>query len=92
MTSDLRQCRQLAGRVLRMPSTMGGSGMRVFKHQTGHSVAVTPDKEGRALPAGDWVLISETDIEPGESRIGRSADEILADINERGYSIIPDDR
>lgn len=66
--------------------------MRVYKHQSGHKVAVTEDSAGASLPAGDWSSIGQTDIEPDQPYIGKSGNEIIADITERGYSIIPDDK
>ncbi len=66
--------------------------MRVYKHQSGHRVAVTADQEGASLPADAvWTPLGSTDVQAGKPRIGKSGDEILADIEKKGYSVIPDD-
>jgi hypothetical protein len=60
----------------------------VFKGTTGTALMVTDDKTGVKLPkhpVGDWVLDRELDLKPGESRIGFSADEIIAAVTKDGY-------
>lgn len=68
--------------------------MVVFKHKSNRGrVAVTQDASGAALPRGneEWQPIGTTQIEPGKPYIGRSGSEVLADIEQKGYSVIPGD-
>jgi len=68
--------------------------MVVFKHRSNRGrVAVTQDAIGASLPSGNekWQRIGTTQIEPGKPYIGRSGNEVLADIEQKGYSVIPID-
>jgi hypothetical protein len=65
--------------------------MRVFKHKSNKGrIAVTGDADGKALPGNGetWSCIGETEVRPGAPHIGRSGDEILADIRRDGFSVI----
>lgn len=54
-------------------------------------VAATDDKSGAKLPTefGPWSLTREIDLQPGEHRIGASADDIIAGVKKDGYYMWP---
>jgi hypothetical protein len=64
----------------------------VFKPKTSAGRrAVTDDKSGAKLPTefGPWVLEKEIDLQPGEHRIGASANDIMAAVKKDGYYMWP---
>jgi hypothetical protein len=49
----------------------------------------TTDKTGSNLPAENapWTYVKDTEVNPGGHRVGAGDDQILADIQQKGYSV-----